>query len=1007
MLRYLEDPYSSCILVHVSRVLDKVMECNKEEALRAKEIAQKKMEAKDFSGARKFALKAQQLYPDMENISQMICVCDVHCSSDSKMFGNELDWYGILQIERTADDILIKKQYRKFALQLHPDKNKFSGAEAAFKLIGEAQRVLLDKEKRSFFDMRCRTSCKPGRPNQPPQQTSRNLNVGKTSKVQNNYTSNSSSHVKGFDASHQEPKQPSQSGVPNGNQTFWTQCPYCAIRYQYYKDVLNRALRCQSCKKPFLAYDMVAQGPRPGSDATQPVFPAQNIPNVSATKAGSEAMNEQNTSNAGFQAGKNAEASRSQKGRQSDKGLNKGDKHGERASKPSRKANSKRGKKQEVESSESFGSDSSLESEEVEVQTDTDTIRAHLFDSDGDGCARRSSRNKRHVSYNEDVSDDEEMKNPSKKAKESGTSCPTTEEKMDESEKVQQLDPSKTFVSASAAFEKGKKGECSKSESETVVESTKKNFEADNGCTLSSSPETTPEPTFHEYPDPEFSDFDKVREEHCFKAGQVWAAYDTADAMPRFYAKIKKVFSPGFKLRITWLEANPDDAIGREWTNSELPFSCGRFKHGGSETTEDRLMFSHEVSFDKGGGKDSILIYPRKGETWAIFKNWDANWYLSPENGRKFEYEFVEILSDYDETGGIRVAQLGKLKDFATLFCRKGQSELQIPNAEILKFSHRVPSYRMTGDEREDVPKDSFELDSASITMNLEEISYPQLNGNTCSADLSAEFGELNPAAKKAEKPLPSYYDDGKRNQGVHGNNLNGDVNNQDIPEPEFYNFDDLKSVDIFQPNQLWALYSDTDGLPKYYGIIKKIDRHPQFKVQIAWLEACDFATEMILWKEKEMPISCGQFKIKSGKVQIYTGNSSFSHELRADSTGRKNVFAIYPRRGEVWALYKNWNASLKVADLQNCKYDIVEVLEHNTSCIKVLYLERVNQFHSVFKPQKEGDSAYTRLIPRNELLKFSHQIPSFRLTDEKGGSLRGFWELDPAAFPNHLLYKS
>jgi curved DNA-binding protein CbpA len=30
---------------------------------------------------------------------------------------------------------MIKKQYRKFALQLHPDKNKFSGAEAAFKLI--------------------------------------------------------------------------------------------------------------------------------------------------------------------------------------------------------------------------------------------------------------------------------------------------------------------------------------------------------------------------------------------------------------------------------------------------------------------------------------------------------------------------------------------------------------------------------------------------------------------------------------------------------------------------------------------------------------------------------------------------------------------------------------------------------------------------------------------------------------------------------------------------------
>ena len=54
------------------------MECNKEEALRAKELAEKKMQNKDFIGARKFALKAQQLYPELENITQMLIVCDVH-----------------------------------------------------------------------------------------------------------------------------------------------------------------------------------------------------------------------------------------------------------------------------------------------------------------------------------------------------------------------------------------------------------------------------------------------------------------------------------------------------------------------------------------------------------------------------------------------------------------------------------------------------------------------------------------------------------------------------------------------------------------------------------------------------------------------------------------------------------------------------------------------------------------------------------------------------------------
>lgn len=52
------------------------------------------------------------------------------------------DWYKVLQIDRNDNDAIIKKQYKKFALQLHPDKNKFAGAESAFKLIGEAQRVL-------------------------------------------------------------------------------------------------------------------------------------------------------------------------------------------------------------------------------------------------------------------------------------------------------------------------------------------------------------------------------------------------------------------------------------------------------------------------------------------------------------------------------------------------------------------------------------------------------------------------------------------------------------------------------------------------------------------------------------------------------------------------------------------------------------------------------------------------------------------------------------------------
>ncbi|XP_022854614.1 uncharacterized protein LOC111375921 [Olea europaea var. sylvestris] len=58
---------------------------------------------------------------------------------------------------------------------------------------------------------------------------------------------------------------------------------------------------------------------------------------------------------------------------------------------------------------------------------------------------------------------------------------------------------------------------------------------------------------------PEFHDFNKGREESCFAVGQIWVCYDSLDVMPRLYAQVRKVNSPGFGLQITWLEAVTED----------------------------------------------------------------------------------------------------------------------------------------------------------------------------------------------------------------------------------------------------------------------------------------------------------------------------------------------------------------------------------------------------------------------------------------------------------------
>lgn len=52
------------------------------------------------------------------------------------------DYYEILGVSKDATDADIKKAYKKLALQLHPDKNKYPGAAEAFKAIGKFRAEL-------------------------------------------------------------------------------------------------------------------------------------------------------------------------------------------------------------------------------------------------------------------------------------------------------------------------------------------------------------------------------------------------------------------------------------------------------------------------------------------------------------------------------------------------------------------------------------------------------------------------------------------------------------------------------------------------------------------------------------------------------------------------------------------------------------------------------------------------------------------------------------------------
>jgi len=65
----------------------------------------------------------------------------------------EIDFYELLEVERTADDKIIKSSYRRLAMRFHPDKNPGDAeAESMFKQISHAYACLSDPQKRAAYD---------------------------------------------------------------------------------------------------------------------------------------------------------------------------------------------------------------------------------------------------------------------------------------------------------------------------------------------------------------------------------------------------------------------------------------------------------------------------------------------------------------------------------------------------------------------------------------------------------------------------------------------------------------------------------------------------------------------------------------------------------------------------------------------------------------------------------------------------------------------------------------
>ncbi|GER54049.1 DNAJ heat shock N-terminal domain-containing protein [Striga asiatica] len=626
------------------------MGSNIEEAVRAKAFAEQQFMQKNFAGAKNLALKAQMLCPELEGISQMVATFGVYTAYEAKING-EPDFYSILGLDPCVDRSKIKKQYKKMAFLLHPDKNKTAGADGAFRLVSEAWALLSDNSKRSSYDQR------------------RHL----------------------FSSSHRR------------LDTFWTVCTSCHVQYEYLRKYVNKRLSCKNCRGVFVAAE-TGLGPHDG------VFPYGNysyapengyaghscgvtyVPTTTGycgpngASAHHTGYRTEYVSNISFQ----GTPSRNLTGIVDANGLSSSSFTFYQANGEGSKSRPD-GKHQKVNAAAASDGYTAFQGEiprpkrgrppkKIKSEPENNAVEPKA----ANGSATVNPENlTRRVSAAR-VIDTRQLLI----AKGRSVIRMELEEMMREAEETERRKALAAEACKSIVAVKIQQPELKRSVAMSI---------------------TVPDSDFHDFDKDRSEECFKPKQiwalyDEDDGMPRLYCLIRDVISLNPF-----KIFISYLSSR-----SDTEFGLVN-WLDSGFTKSCGNFRVFHSETIEQVNIFSHLLSREKAGRGGCVRIYPRKRDIWAVYKNWSPDWDRSTPTDVRHQYEIVEVLDEYSEEKGVWVRPVIKLDGYKTVYQRNRDDGAArwIPRREMLRFSHQVPSFPLEV-EKTNLPEGCWDLDPAA-----------------------------------------------------------------------------------------------------------------------------------------------------------------------------------------------------------------------------------------------------------------------------------------------------